>query len=259
MVGRLDDLLPDRGPSAARQALAAADELRVFDGGATAWLVAQRGLEVRGVAMLLAGVFYGGVLVGQWMRVVAGVAVVAFARGGPGGAPCRCRAPAGARPVAGVFVLAVATAILLAAIVPLAPWVRRTRGSRPGRCLSPSATSSCRSCGGRRPVVGRAEGLPGPDGAHAFAVLSVLARAQWVHPDRLSALTGLPHDRCDAWVQACSARALAAPAARGRLFLRNPSITAAGLSGSSSGPASSRGEQPALSRGPTRPPRPAPT
>ena len=51
----------------------------------------------------------------------------------------------------------------------------------------------------RLPLACRALGRDGttawPDGAQAFAVLSVLARAQWVHPDRLSVLTGLPRDR----------------------------------------------------------------
>ena len=68
-----------------------------------------------------------------------------------------------------------------------------------------------------------------PDGAQAYAVLSVLARAQWVHPHRLSLLTGLPLDRCDEWVRACAVRGLAVPAGRGRVFSRNAEITPRGL------------------------------
>ena len=52
MTGACDELLPDRGPQAARQALRAAGEVRVWDGRATAWLVVQRLLEVVGGVLL---------------------------------------------------------------------------------------------------------------------------------------------------------------------------------------------------------------
>ncbi|HET7821243.1 MAG TPA: hypothetical protein VFL10_06930, partial [Ornithinibacter sp.] len=66
-----------------------------------------------------------------------------------------------------------------------------------------------------------------PDGAQAYAVLTVLSRAEWVHPDRLAVLTGLPRDRCDAWLRACAVRGLATTARRAFL-MRNAEITAGG-------------------------------
>jgi hypothetical protein len=67
MAGTVDELLADRGPEAAQQALRAAAEIRVWNGRATAWLVVQRLLEVAGFAMVLAGVVAGSLLVGQWV------------------------------------------------------------------------------------------------------------------------------------------------------------------------------------------------
>ena len=59
MVGTPDEMLPDRGPQAADEALRAADELRVFDGRATAWLVLQRLLEMTGFTIFFGGVLFG--------------------------------------------------------------------------------------------------------------------------------------------------------------------------------------------------------
>ncbi len=70
---------------------------------------------------------------------------------------------------------------------------------------------------------------PWPDGAQAYAALAVLAKAQWMHPDRLATLTGLPRERCDEWVAACAARGLAVTARRRRGLLRNAEITESGL------------------------------
>ena len=228
MAGTPDDLLPDRGPLAARQALAAAHELRVFDGPATAWLVVQRVLEVWGMAMLLGGIAYGSVLVGQWVWVVAGLAVVAFAWEGPVGRlvgaqpkPWRARWRI-------LLVLAFATAILLMGVgafgtlspaaTGLASWVLLVAV---GYLLTPILRWATT---GRRPG-----GAAWPDGAQGYAVLSVLSRAQWVHPDRLSVLTGLPRDRCDDWVAACAARGLLVPGGRRMGLRRHAEITASGL------------------------------
>ena len=113
MAGTVDEMLPDRGPSAAQQALRAASEVRVWDGRATAWLVVQRMVEVVGGAMILVTVVFGPAMV--------------------------------------------ATCYLLAPVVRWA-WSRR------------------------RPSVA----TPWPDGAQAYAVLAVLARVQWMRPDRLA-------------------------------------------------------------------------
>ena len=83
MVGTPDEMLPDRGPVAAAEALRAAGELRVFDGHATAWLVAQRVLEIAAVAMIFVGVVFGSILVGQWVWVAVGLGVLLFAWEGP--------------------------------------------------------------------------------------------------------------------------------------------------------------------------------
>jgi len=230
MAGSPDDLLPDRGPLAARQALAAADELRVFHGRATVGVVVQRSLEVAGFVLIAQGALYGGMLVGQWAWVLVGVGVVAFASEGPvgrlaGAEPRRWRTRWRVTLVAAAMVL-----ILLRGMGALGSWVAANDRVFPaglalvavGYLLAPVA----RWAWSRR----RAPGTTAwPDGAQAFAVLSVLAGAQWVHPDRLSVLTGLPRGRCDDWVRACAVRGLAVPAARGRVFLRKAEITPAGL------------------------------
>jgi len=230
MLGSPDDLLPDRGPAAARQALAAAEQLRIFDGRATVWVVVQRLLEVAGFVLIFLGALYGGMLVGQWVWVAVGLAVVVLAHEGPvaplaGAEPKRWRTRWRVVLVAAVMVL-----ILLRGMRALGSWVAENDLVFPvglvtvavGYFLAPVV----RWAWSRR----RAPGTTAwPDGAQGFAVLSVLAGAQWVHPDRLSVLTGLPRDRCDDWVRACAVRGLAVPAARGRVFLRNAEITPAGL------------------------------
>ena len=230
MVGSPDDLLPDRGPVAARQALAAADALRTFDGRATVWVVVQRLLEVAGFVLIFLGALYGGMLVGQWVWVAVGLAVVVLAYEGPvaplaGAEPKRWRTRWRVLLVAVVMVL-----ILLRGMGALGSWVAANdlvfpvalAGMAIGYLLAPVVrwALSLRRPGGT---------TAWPDGAQGFAVLSVLAGARWVHPHRLSVLTGLSRDRCDDWVRACAARGLAVPAARGRVFLRNAEITAVGL------------------------------
>jgi hypothetical protein len=70
---------------------------------------------------------------------------------------------------------------------------------------------------------------PWPNGAEAYAVLSVLSCARRVYPDRLAVLVGMPRGRCDQWLQACSVHGLAIPATHGRFVTRRPEITAAGV------------------------------
>ena len=123
MVGSPDDLLPDRGPVAARQALAAADALRIFDGRATVWVVVQRLLEVAGFVLIFLGALYGGMLVGQWVWVAVGLAVVVLAYEGPvaplaGAEPKRWRTRWRVLLVAVVMVL-----ILLRGMGALGSWV----------------------------------------------------------------------------------------------------------------------------------------
>ncbi len=96
-------MLPDRGHVAAQQALRAVGGIPVWDGRATAGLVAQRMVEVAGGAMILVAVVFGSVLVGGWAWITPGLLVVLFASEGPvgrlaGGEPRRgaCGARQGA-------------------------------------------------------------------------------------------------------------------------------------------------------------------
>jgi len=221
-------MLPDRGPQAADEALRASAELRVFDGRATAWLVLQRLLEVAGFAMFFGGVLFGSVLVGQWVWICAGVGVTLFAWEGPVGRR------AGAEPLRWptswrvTLVAAGVVAILASAVLPVA-----SQDSSPSGFVVGAAVLAV--CYLVAPVVRWlwSRRRPGgatawPDGAQAYAVLTVLSRAQWVHPDRLAVLTGLPRDRCDEWLRACAARGLATPAARRAILMRHAEITPSG-------------------------------
>jgi hypothetical protein len=53
-----------------------------------------------------------------------------------------------------------------------------------------------------------------PAGSEPFAMLSVLHRAVWVHPDRLAALAGLPRPVADGWVGYLARWGLATPESR---------------------------------------------
>ncbi len=230
MVG-IDDELTDRGPEAAEQALRAAGEIRMFDGRATAWFVAQRLVEIAGFAMVFTGVFHGSILVGQWVWGGVGVGVLLFAYEGPvarraGAEPLRWRARWRVALVTGAIVL-----VLLSSMEVLGSWAATPNDST--QVAAAVVLALCYLCA---PVVRwmwwrrRPQGVtPWPDGAQFYAVLSVLARAQWVHIDRLAELTGLPRDRCDEWVRACAARGLVRPDTRTRLPARQLSITAGGV------------------------------
>jgi hypothetical protein len=218
MVGSPDDLLPHRGPLAARQALAAAAELRVFDARATAWLVVQRLLEVVGMAGLLLGVVFGSLLVGQWVWIVLGAGTLVLAFEGP------TARLAGAEPRRWPTRWRLALVAALVAAVVLLGVVSRDPSTGTGNWPPLTTCALLATCYLLAPVVRWAFSLrrgagatPWPDGAHAYAVLSVLARVQWPRSRR--------------------------PASPG----------------SRRGRPSSRGEPQALRRGPTRPPRPAPT
>lgn len=231
MAGTVDQMLPDRGPDAARQALRAAREIRVFDGRATAWFVVQRLIELVGFAMILTALFIGSVLIGQWVWGGLGVGVLLFAYEGPvarraGAEPLRWRARWRAAIVTGAIVL-----VLLSSTGALGSWAQT-----PSTSTQVAATAVLALCYLLPPVVrwlwwrrGPRGATRWPDGAQGYAVLSVLARAEWVHADRLAVLTGLPRGRCDEWVRACSARGLAVPAASRWVFHRNPEITVSGL------------------------------
>jgi hypothetical protein len=230
-MAAVDEMLPDRGPVSAQQALRAAGEIRVWDGRATAWLVAQRLLEVVGFGMLAGGIVVGSVLVGQWVWIVAGAALLLLVWEGPMGRragaeprrwPTRWRAALvtvgtggivlwttgvlGSRMVEDDGSAVVKVPVLIAACYLLAPVLRWLLSLRRQRCTA-----------------------PWPDGSQGYAVLAVLAKVQWMHPDRLAALTDLPRARCDEWVAACAARGLAVTARRRRGFLRNAEITGSGL------------------------------
>ena len=230
MVRTSDEMLPDRGAVAAGQALRAARDVRVFDARATAWLVVQRLLEVVGMSGLLLGVVFGSVLVGRWVWVVLGAGALLLAFEGPtarlAGAeprnwPTRWRLGLVLALVVAVVVVGVLTrnsstgtgngsplvgCALLAICYLLAPVVRWALSSRRG-----------------------AAATPWPDGAQAYAVLSVLARVQWMHRVRLAELTGMTVEQCDAWVGACTSRGLVDPPARRAILTRHPEITAQGL------------------------------
>ena len=231
MAVTVDEMLPDRGPVSARQALRAVGEIRVWDGRATTWLVAQRLLEVVGLTMLACGIVVGSVLVGQWVWIVAGAALLLLVWEGPMGRrsgaeprrwPTRWRA---ALVVAGLVVIALSTTGVLGS--------RVVEDDGSAVVVVPVVIAACyllapvvRWLGSLR----RRQGTtPWPDGAQGYAVLAVLARVQSMHPDRLAALTDLPRARCDEWVAACAARGLAVTARRRRGFLRNAEITGSGL------------------------------
>lgn len=231
MAGTVDELLPDRGPVAAKQALRAAAEIRVWDGRATVWLMAQRLLEIAGFVMLLGGVVLGSVLVGQWVWIVGGAAVLLLAWEGPLGR----RAGAEPRRWPTRWRAALVT-VGLVAVVLAAAGVLGSRAVEDDGGVAVDPLLAIAGCYLLAPVVRwawsrrRPHGLTAwPDGAQAYAVLAVLARVQWMHPDRLATLTGLPRERCDEWVAACAARGLAVTAARRWVLLRNPEVTAAGL------------------------------
>jgi hypothetical protein len=232
MVGTPDEMLPDLGPEAAQQVLRAAAEVRVFDGRATAGLVLQRLIEVIGGAMILVAVVFGSVLVGGWVWITVGLLVVLLASGGPVGRL------AGAEPRRWPFrwraalVTALIVLIVLDAMGLLGSWASSGTWGPP-LVVGPAVTAFCYLLA---PVVRWVWSLrrpagttPWPDGSQAFAVLSVLSRVQWMHPDRLAELTGLPPSRCLEWVQASVARGLAVPATSRRFFSRNAEITATGL------------------------------
>ena len=209
---------------AADEALRAAAGLRVFDGRATAWLVAAaaaRGRGVRDVLRRRALRQRPGRPVGVDRR---GRGRHALRLGGSGGPPCRGRAAAVAHPLArhardggrGRHPGQRRAARPLAGLV----------GQASGFVVGAAALAACylvapRSCAGCGRVAGPRGATAWPDGAQAYAVLAVLSRAQWVHPDRLAVLTGLPRDRCDEWLRACAARGLATTAARRAFLMRN--------------------------------------
>lgn len=227
MVGTPDEMLPDRGPEAADEALRASAELRVFDGRATAWLVLQRLLEVAGFTMFFCGVLFGSVLVGQWVWIGAGVGVTLFAWEGP------VSRRAGAEPLRWptrwrvTLVAAGVVAILASIVLPVSS--QDSPGGPSGFVVGAAALAACYLVAPvvrwlwsrRRPRVATAW----PDGAQAYAVLTALSRAQWVHPDRLAVLTSMPRDRCDEWLRACAVRGLATTAARRAFVMRNAEIT----------------------------------
>jgi hypothetical protein len=230
MVGTPDEMLPDRGALAARQALAAAAGLRVFDARTTAWLVVQRLLEVVGMSALLLGIAFGSVLVGRWVWIVLGAGALLLALEGPtarlAGAeprnwPTRWRLGLVAALMVAVVVVGILTRNsstgtgsgsplvgygLLVTCYLVAPVVRWALSSRQG-----------------------AGAAPWPDGAQAYAVLSALARVQWMHRVRLAQLTGMTLEQCDAWVGACASRGLVAQGASRGILTRHPEITAQGL------------------------------
>ena len=230
MVGTPDEMLPDRGPVAAAEALRAAGELRVFDGHATAWLVAQRVLEIAAFAMIFVGVVFGSILVGRWVWVAVGLGVLLFAWEGPvsrraGAEPLRW-------PTRRRVGVATALAVAILAGAALTDASAGSSGNGSGLVVGSAALAVCyvaapvvRWLWSRRRPRGAATW---PDGAQAYAVLSVLSRAQWVHPDRLAVLTGLSRDRCDEWLRACAARGFATPAARRAILMRHAEITASG-------------------------------
>ena len=226
-----DALLPDGGGEAAHQALRAAEDVRAFDGPATAWLVVQRALEVVGMAMVLSGIAVGSVLVGPRVWIVVGLALLVVTWEGPmarwAGAEPR-RWPLGRRVLAGTALLAAVVVVGIATSgspIPTgdAPFVVGAAGAAACYLAAPVVRWAWSLRSPRRPVTW-------PEGAQAFAVLAVLSRVQWMHPDRLAELTHLPRQSCDEWVQACAARGLVVPAARRWGHLRHAEVTAGGRS-----------------------------
>ena len=207
-----------------------AGEIRVWDSRATAWLVVQRLLEVIGFLMVFGGVVFGSVLVGRWVWILGGVAVLLLVWEGPVGR----RAGAEPRRWPTRWRAALVTAGLVAIVLAASGVLGSEAADDDGTVVNgPALIAACYLLA---PVVRwlwslrRPRGTtPWPDGAQAYAVLAVLAKAQWMHPERLAALTGLPREQCDEWVAACAARGLAVTARRRRGLFRNAEITQSGL------------------------------
>lgn len=232
MVGTEDVLLPDRGPDAARQALAAARAVRVFDGRATVWLLLTRAIEVAGLALAASVALWGVGLgrVGSGWALALGFAIVLLAGQSP------LSHLAGAEPQqwptrwrVGLFLAAVALVLLSvwrgwpSTSLPVDPVVLVWVVVLTGYLLSPIV----RWAGGRARA--RGAGLtPWPEGAEAYAVLSVLGCARWVHADRLAALAGMYPVRGDEWADACAKRGLVLTGRRRTLFARGTEITPLG-------------------------------
>ena len=224
-------LLPDRGPDAARRALAAAAAVRVFDGRATAWLVVARATEVPVLALLVVAMVDPDRLAGPWFWWALGVLVlVAIAQplGRVAGAEPRLLTTRRRVALTSVgILLVVLVGRLDASSDREGPPVRVHLVAALGLgcyVLAPAVRwARNRLTHGRGPEPGW------PEGAEAFAVLSVLAQARRVHPARLCALTGLLPVRCDEWVEACTRRGLALRGSRRTLFPRGSEITPLGL------------------------------
>lgn len=223
-----DHLLRVEDPAGARAALDAAERTVLVDGRATAWIVASRLATGAFYVALCAAVVRDVSLHEPWtfvptwlvLAMLAPVLVLQLFSARVVGLSPR----AGARwarwagPVswtvlvvgflvvrfdASWFVGLLAAGVLVGSAAPVVQWRRAVRRA---------ATSERRW----------------PAGAEAYAVLSVLAQARWVHPDRLPALTGLLPVRCDEWVTACAARGLVVPGTRRVVFARGAEITARG-------------------------------
>ncbi len=178
----------------------------------------------------LTGVLAGSVLVGQWVWIVLGAGTLLLAFEGPttrlAGAEPR-RWPTRRR-VAG-FAAVGAAVVVLAIVSPLLPsstgnWSQL--GTLMVLALSYFLAPVVRWAWSLRRVGGA---TPWAAGAQAYAVLSVLARVQWMHRVRLAELGGMSLEQCDACLGACAARGLVVRPARRGFLTRHPEITSAGL------------------------------
>lgn len=176
-----------------------------------------------------ARIVFGSLLVGQWLWIVLGAGTLVLAFEGP------TARLAGAEPRRWPTRWRLALVAAVMAAVVILGIVSRDPSTGTGNWPPLATCALVATCYLLAPVVRWALSLrrvsgetPWPEGAHAFAVLSVLARVQWMHRVRLAELTGMSVDQCDAWVGACTARRLVVPAARRAILTRHPEITAAG-------------------------------
>ena len=266
MVGSPDDLLPDRGAVAARQALAAAEERagvrRPRHGVARGAAAARGGRYGRPAAGdRSTGACWSASGCGSWWAWAVAAARLRGSRWRA--SPARSRgagAPAGGSSCSSPSMVAVVVVGIVSRTRSIGDGQRVVRG-RAVRCWR-AATSSHRSCGGRGRAAGRAGATPWPDGARATPCCRCWRGAQWVHPDRLAG-AHRPAPRTGATTGCGPARSRGSRdpgGSRADRDLRN-----AGDHPGRPGPArrvdvrAHAGRAPALSRGPTRRRRPAPT
>lgn len=204
----------------ARAALAAADGIRLFDRSTALWASAARLLGIAPVVVAI--------LVPVWSPAAWSVAFVVALFGVIGlslldGA--RLDRVAGAEPrIRWVEVAAMVVVVVLALALGVSGADSRVVLTLVFGVLAVHVATPLLTAARRRDDAV----APWPRGSEAFAVLSVLAPARWVHPHRLAGLAGMPETTATAWVDALGAHGLVQRTFGSGLRSRCPAITSRG-------------------------------